>query len=89
MVEAYYTTPFIELFLQPRGRLKVPDAIVATLAGELEGGWSLKWRRWLFFLLVKLQAYWPVVPRLSFEEVEAAEGTEGVKAESMAYAEKR
>jgi FADH2-dependent halogenase len=86
MVEGYYTTPFIELFLQPRGRFQVPDAIVAILAGELDGGWALKWRRWLFFLLVKMQAHWPVVPRFSFAEVEAAEMM--VKAESV-YADRR
>ena len=86
MVEGYYTTPFIELFLQPRGRLKIPDAIVAILAGELGGGWALKWRRWLFFFLVKMQAYWPVVPRLSFGEVESEKET---KQEAMDYAERR
>jgi FADH2-dependent halogenase len=84
MVEGYYTTTFIELFLQPRGRLKIPDAIVALLAGELEGGWALKWRRWLFFFLVKMQAYWPVVPRFSFAEVDATETIEDEKAESLA-----
>jgi FADH2-dependent halogenase len=68
MVEHFYTTPFMELFLQPRWRYKLPDAMVAFLAGELAGGWSLKWRRRVFFWLVRLQAIRPVVPRLTFEE---------------------
>jgi FADH2-dependent halogenase len=68
MVEAFYTTPFMELFLQPRAKFRLPDAIVAILAGELEGGWTMDWRRRLFFLLIKLQGRWPLVPRLSFHE---------------------
>jgi flavin-dependent dehydrogenase len=68
MVEAFYTKPFMELFMQPRAKLNLPDAIVAILAGELEGGWKLEWRRRIFFWLVKLQARRPVVPRISFAE---------------------
>lgn len=68
MVEAFYTRPFIELFMQPRAKFKLPDAIVAILAGELEGGWKLAWRRRLFFWLIRVQACWPLVPRISFAE---------------------
>jgi len=68
MVERFYTTPFMELFMEPRPKFHLPDAIVAILAGEVEGGWSMNWRRKLFFLLIRLQAYWPLVPRISFEE---------------------
>ena len=68
MAEGYYTSPFIDLFMQPRSRLHLPDAIVAILAGELEGGWPMEWRRRIFFWLVKLQSRWPIVPRLSFAE---------------------
>ena len=69
MVEGFYTTPFVELFMEPRGRFNLPDAITAILAGELDGGWSMDWRRRLFFLLIRLQAYWPLVPRISFKEI--------------------
>jgi flavin-dependent dehydrogenase len=68
MVEHFYTRPFMELFIQPRSRYRLPDAIVAMLAGELEGGWKIAWRRWLFFQLVKLQAKWPLVPRITYSE---------------------
>ena len=71
MVEAFYTTPFMELFLQPRPKLHLPDAVVAILAGELEGGWAMEWRRQIFFWLVKLQRRWPIVPRISFAETAA------------------
>ncbi len=66
VVENYYTTPFMELFLQPRNHHDLPSALNAVLAGELEGGWRLRWRLECFFLLVKLQKRWPLVPRISF-----------------------
>lgn len=72
MVEGYYTTPFMELFMEPRPKFNLPSAIVAILAGELDGGWGIEWRRKLFFLLIRLQARWPLVPRLSFAEKPAA-----------------
>jgi len=72
MVEVFYTTQFMELFVQPRAKWRLPDAIVAILAGELEGGWKMEWRRLLFFTLIKIQARWPLVPRLSFGESSAS-----------------
>ena len=66
MVESFYTTPFMELFLEPRAKWELAAAVNAILAGELEGGWRLRWRMWLFFRLVRLQARFPLVPRISF-----------------------
>lgn len=66
MVENFYTTPFMEIFLEPRDKFDLPAVVNAFLAGELEGGWSMRWRLRLFFLLVKMQARWPLVPRISF-----------------------
>jgi FADH2-dependent halogenase len=68
MVEAFYTQPFIDLFMEPRRRFHLPDAIVAILAGELDGGWAMGWRRKVFFGLVKIQKRWPLVPPVSFAE---------------------
>jgi FADH2-dependent halogenase len=67
LVEGFYTQPFIELFFEPRPRFDLPSAIVALLAGELEGGWAIRWRLRLFFWLVKLQAWFPMVPRITFD----------------------
>jgi flavin-dependent dehydrogenase len=64
MVEAFYSKGFMEVFLQPRHRLSLPAAVNAVLAGELEGGWAMRWRMRVFFWIVKLQARWPLVPRL-------------------------
>ncbi len=65
VVENSYTTPFMELFLRPRNHMDLPAAVIAVLAGEVEGGWAMNWRVEYFFWLVKLQSRWPLVPRLS------------------------
>ena len=69
MVEHFYTQPFMEMFLQPRNHVSLPDAVNAVLAGELEGGWNLRWRLKYFFFLIKWHARRPLVPRLSFAPV--------------------
>ncbi len=70
MVEHYYTQPFMELFLQPRPHADLPAAVNAVLAGELEGGWRLRWRLHYFYWLVKLQARWgKLAPRISFRPI--------------------
>jgi flavin-dependent dehydrogenase len=68
LVEGFYTTPFMELLLEPRARFSLRDAIIAILAGDLDGGWSLEWRRSWFFGLMKLQARWALAPRITFAE---------------------
>ena len=68
MVEGFYTRPFMEVFMEPRSRFQLPDAIVAILAGELDGGWKLFWRLKMFFWIVKMHSRRPLVPRISFAE---------------------
>jgi len=81
MVEGFYTTPFMEMFMSPRERFNLPAAVVALLAGELEGGWKIRWRMWLFFAFVKLQMRWPLVPRICFD-AKSQHCNECAKAES-------
>jgi hypothetical protein len=66
MVDLFYTTSFMEVFLEPRHRLELPAAVTAILAGETKGGWPLWWRLRFFYLIVRIQAWWPLVPRISF-----------------------
>jgi flavin-dependent dehydrogenase len=66
MIEGFYTTPFMEVFLEPREKWDIPAAVNAALAGELHGDWRLRWRMRLFFLLIKLQARRPFLPRIRF-----------------------
>lgn len=55
-------------------------AVVAVLAGEVEGSWALRWRVEYFFWLVKMQSRWPLVPRISFAPMKAAETQSGQRA---------
>lgn len=66
MVRQFYTTPFMEVFMEPRPKFDIPAAVNAILAGEVDGGWKLKWRLRLFFWLIKLQAKFSIQPRISF-----------------------
>ena len=69
LVENYYTTPFMELFLHPSEHANLFSAVIGVLAGEFEGTWSLRWRMEYFYMLVKLQGRWPLAPRLTFRPI--------------------
>jgi hypothetical protein len=66
MVHNFYTTPFLEVFFEPREKYHLASAINAALAGEIEGGWRLRWRMRLFFWIVKAQRYLGFLPRIDF-----------------------
>lgn len=63
-VQAFYTRPFIEFLLQPQNHLNLLSAINAVLAGRSRLPWAARWRLEVFFGLVRLQRWLPVVPRL-------------------------
>ena len=67
MVHNFYTTPFLEVFFEPReGKYHLASAVNAALAGEIEGGWQLRWRMRFFFWIVKAQKRLGFLPRISF-----------------------
>lgn len=66
MVHNFYTTPFLEVFFEPREKYYLASAINAALAGEIEGGWRLRWRMRLFFWIVKAQKRLGFLPRINF-----------------------
>lgn len=66
LVEGFYTTPFMEVFMAPRNRMSLPAAVTAVLAGELDGGWKIRWRMRVFFWIVKLQHKFSFLPRIAF-----------------------
>lgn len=75
MVHQFYTTPFLEVFFEPRERYRLASAINAALAGEIEGGFKLRWRLRLFFWIVKAQARLGFLPRISFAPLPATAAT--------------
>ncbi len=67
MVHSFYTTAFLEVFFNPKERFKLASAVNAALAGELEGGFNLRWRMRLFFFIVRAQAKFGFLPKVSFD----------------------
>jgi flavin-dependent dehydrogenase len=67
LVENFYTTPFLEVFFRPRERFSLASAVNAALAGDVDGGWRLRWRLRLFLFLVRCQGRWPFLPKIEFD----------------------
>jgi FADH2-dependent halogenase len=64
-INAWYTKEFIEVFSSPREFLNLPPAINAVLGGNAGTDFGIKWRMWVFYLLVWLQKHYAIVPRLT------------------------
>ncbi len=64
-VDSWYTHEFAEVISQPTKRFELPGAINAVLAGNVGGGFAIWWRMQLFYLVIFLQRYYPLCPRLS------------------------
>jgi len=62
-VNAWYKKEFIEVFLHPQDVLQIPPAVNAMLGGNVFSGLPVRWRMWVFYLLVFLQKYFPLCPR--------------------------
>jgi FADH2-dependent halogenase len=62
-VNAWYKKEFIEVFLYPQDVLQIPPAVNAMLGGNVFSGLPVRWRMWVFYLLVFLQKYYPLCPR--------------------------
>jgi FADH2-dependent halogenase len=77
MVHNFYTEPFLDVFFEPREKFKIASAVNAALAGELHGGWRLRWRMRLFFWIIKAHARLGFLPRLNFKESVEATSTPG------------
>lgn len=64
-VDAWYSREFIEVFLHPQEIFQIPPAVNAVLAGNAGTDFAIRWRMWIFYLIVKLQRYIPLCPRRS------------------------
>jgi flavin-dependent dehydrogenase len=64
-VNAWYTKEFIEVFLAPRNVLALAPAVNAVLGGNVGNSFAIRWRMWVFYLLVWLQRRYPIAPRLT------------------------
>ena len=64
-VTAWYQHEFIEVISTPKAPFRLPSAINAILAGNINGGFSVWWRMQVFYLFVFLQKFATLVPRLT------------------------
>lgn len=63
-VVAWYREEFIEVFTNPAGRIKLAEAINSVLAGNIGHDFSIWWRMQLFYLVVFVQRFFPLCPRV-------------------------
>jgi flavin-dependent dehydrogenase len=82
-VDAWYSKEFIEVFLHPQDLFQIPPAVNAVLGGNIGDSFAIKWRMWVFYLLVRLQKYIALCPRRTLVPKkegahEAAEALEAV-----------
>lgn len=68
-VKSWYSQEFIEVVTSPARHFDLPGAINAVLAGKIAGSFAIWWRMQLFYLVVFLQRFVPLCPRLAFEPV--------------------
>jgi flavin-dependent dehydrogenase len=78
-VDAWYTKEFIEVFSSPRDLFNLPPTVNAVLGGNIGTSFPIKWRMWVFYFLVRLQRYYPIVPRRTLvPQTEQQSGTREV-----------
>lgn len=83
-VDAWYSKEFIEVFLHPQDLFQIPPAVNAVLGGNIGDSFAIKWRMWIFYLLVRLQKYIPLCPRRTLvpKKEDAPETAEALEAVS-------
>jgi len=64
-VSNWYKPQFIEVITHPAQRFQLAPAVNAVLAGNLSSSFAIWWRMQLFYLVVFLQKYAALCPRLS------------------------
>jgi len=63
-VSAWYRPEFIEVFTTPTQRFELAPAVNAVLAGNVGASFAIWWRMQVFYLVLFLQRYLPLCPRL-------------------------
>ena len=66
-VRAWYRQEFIETVLSPREFFEIVPAVNAVLAGNVGSSFALTWRLAIFRLIVQIQRFVPLCPRLALQ----------------------
>lgn len=64
-VTAWYRPEFVEVFTSPTQRFQLAPAVNAVLAGNIGGSFAIWWRMQIFYLVLFLQRYLPLCPKLA------------------------
>ena len=64
-VSSWYQTEFVEVITQPSAPFQLPGAINSVLAGNIDSGFGIWWRMQVFYLVVFLQKFVALCPRLN------------------------
>jgi flavin-dependent dehydrogenase len=65
-VTAWYRPEFAEVFTTPTPRFQLAPAVNAVLAGNVGTSFPIWWRMQLFYLVLYLQRFFPLCPRISW-----------------------
>jgi len=71
-VSNWYKPQFAEVITHPVNRLQLAATVNAVLAGNLSNSFSIWWRMEIFYLVVFLQRYLPLCPRVSLNPRDSA-----------------
>lgn len=64
-VTAWYRPEFIDVFTNPNQRFQLASAVNSVLAGNVDGGFAIWWRMQIFYLVLFLQRFAALCPRLA------------------------
>jgi flavin-dependent dehydrogenase len=64
-VEGWYKQEFVETVLNPQEFFQLVPAVNAVLAGHPGRSWAIRWRLWIFQIIVRLQRHLPLSPKVS------------------------
>ena len=70
-VTAWYRDEFIDVFTNPTDKFQLAGAVNAVLAGNVGGSFAIWWRMQLFYLVLFLQRYMPLCPRIEEQNARA------------------
>ena len=66
-VNGWYTQSFAEVFASPTAHLQLTAAVNAVLTGDVAERFAIWWRMELFYLVVFIQRYFQLVPKLTLK----------------------
>jgi len=69
LIFAYYRPELMDLFVHPANPFNIQLAINSLLAGNVDGGFRLWSRMYLFYGLMWLQKKFGIVPRIDYERI--------------------